>query len=310
MYTMNYEIEAGKHSADKDHRVMTWGTLSVDKTVRAIDGVTFHTYSIALYCDMILDTDFHKWIHTLEHMIAYKKDTGSVRNSLEEVTGWLLSWKVILDISPYKTSPKSFGFRITSMIALEVQMVQELVKLSLDRALEFLKTGVAENPNDYQAIPFARPESCGQYDFHNTQRAIADLEQIQQGRYDIQEQQFHTQDTTAYICDLRFLKPKIANGDSQVMLSPQFSYRISELIETYLPKELSGSIALVWTFGCMTGMYLCISSPIGDTTDIAHIHATIIQILLTHIERSTLTHTEQIQFDTLLRNYDMYGTKM
>jgi len=304
----NYSIESWKHSADKDHTTMTGGTLTIDKTVRCGSGVAFYTYNIPMY-RWSFDIDFHKWVHAAEHMIAYKKDTGSVRNSLEEVTGWEVNWKVILDISPYKTSNETFWFRITSMIPLKVDQVQKLMWISIKRAIIFLESWKIENEDDYQWIPFARPISCGQYDFHDKFRAIHDLSQIDIENLEIIENTIYSNHTTAYVCDLRFLKPKIQWWDDMIMFSPDFSYRISLLIERKLPNKIPWSIALVWTFGCMTGMYLCISSNIWDETDISVIHATILEIIRENIDTNTLNWAERIQLETLLKNYDTHNLK-
>lgn len=306
---MNYTINAGEHSANKDHTTMTGGTLSVDKTVKCKDWVTFYTYSIPFYSEWSFDTEFHKWVHAAEHMIAYKKDTGSVRNSLEEVSEGALSWKVILDISPYRTSVSTFGFRLTSMVPLGKEHVNDLIKISVERAIRFLEDWDIENPDDFQWIPFARPVSCGQYDFHNKQRAISDLKSINLDTLIIEEKVIHSQHPTAYVCDLRFLKPKTQWSNDMIMFSPEFSYKVSQLIETELPQKLHNSIALVWTFWCMTWMYLCISSQLGDESDISHIHATIISILKEKIDINSLENSEKNQYKTLIENYEKFSKK-
>ncbi len=305
---MSYSIEAWKHSADKDHTTMNWGTLSVDKKVVDSDGVHFYTYSIPMYFGKF-DERFHKWVHTAEHLLAYKQDTGSVRNSLEEVSNWTISWKVILDISPYKTWDNTFGFRITSMVPLSVHLVQDFTSLSIQRAVYFLENWKAESPDDFEWIPFARAISCGQFNFHDRQKAISDLKYIDTAKLHIQESEFSTDDKNAYVCDLRFLKPKVSVDDWLIMFSPDFSYKISHIIETKLPEKLIGSIVLVWTFGCMTGMYLCVSSEKGDESDIAYIHSKIIEILKEEIDISKLSEAEKIQFTQLLENYNTYWVK-
>ena len=304
---MNYSIIEWQHSADKDHTNMTGWTLTVDKKVQCDEGITFYTYNISLYKDMLFDENFHRWIHSAEHLLAYKKDTGSVRNSLEEVTAWELQWKVILDISPYQTGKETFGFRITSMVPLKIDQLQELFKLSTQRAIDFLENAEIENKNDFQWIPFARSISCWQYDFHDKQRAVSDLKSIDLHNLTVTQNTSTTNHTTAYVCDLRFLKPKLDGRDDMIMFSPDFSYQISELIEAKLPEKLGWNIVLVGTFGCMTGMYLCTSSEIWDESDIAHIHALIIEILKENIEINNIWKTEQIQFQTLLENYEKYS---
>lgn len=303
---MTYNIAAWAHSADKNHNTMSWGTLTVDKTITDTNGVTFYTYEVPFYVWWTFDKEFHKWLHSAEHLVAYKKDTGSVRDSLEQVTNNRLDWKVILDISPYRTSKNSFWFRITSMVPLEIEEVQEVTKISVRKAKEFLEEWKIEHPDDYQWIPFARSISCWQYDFHNKQRAIADLKAVDLENLNIVWKETNTQHKTAYVCDLRFLKPKLDSKHDMVMFSPDFSYKISELIEKHLPEKLNGSIALVGTFGCMTGMYICISSEIWDESDIAHIHASIIKILKEKIDINSLLEEEKSQLETLLKNYRNY----
>jgi len=299
---MNYSIEVWLHSADKDHRIMTWWTLTVDKTVRCESWVTFYTYSIPMY-SWVFDENFHKWIHCAEHLIAYKKDTGSVRDSLEEVTRWETDGKVILDISPYKTSVDTFWFRITSMVPLPVEQVRELLEISISRAIDFLEAWEVEDKEDFQWIPFARDIACWQFDFHDKQRAINDLKKVQVEDLEIQEREIASKQKTAYVCDLRFLKPKIKWSEWMVMFSPDFSYRLSLLIEKKLPNKLPGSIVLVGTFGCMTGMYLCVSSEIWDHIDIQYIHWAIIEVIQENIQKDTLDWPERIQLETLLKNY-------
>lgn len=304
---MNYSIIEWQHSADKDHNTMTGWTLSVDKIVQSPDWITFYTYSIPMFQAENFDDSFHRWVHTAEHLLAYKKDTGSVRNSLEEVTAWEIQWKVILDISPYRSSKNAFGFRITSMVALDITQVKQLVKISIERAISFLEGDEIEDQSDFQWIPFARSKSCGQYDFHDKQRAITDLKSVSIEDLEINNVDLKTPHTTAYVCDLRFLKPKLEGEDDMVMFSPNFSYYISELIEKELPLKLSNSVVLVGTFWCMTGMYLCVSSENGDKQDIPHIHKSIIEILEENIDAESLWEKERIQFQTLIENYKKYS---
>ena len=306
---MPYSIEFWDHSADKDHRKMKGWTLLVDKTIDDDTWVTFHTYSMAFYTEGEFDIDFHKGVHAAEHMIAYKKDTWSVRDSLTEVTHGKIDWKVILDISPYKTWANTFGFRITSMIPLEVETVRELTKISVQRAISFLESWEIEDPEDFQWIPFARPISCGQYDFHDKEKAIKDLKSVDIDNLEIAADTKEAEHTTAYVCDLRFLKPKIEWGDDMIMFSPDFSYRISELIEKRLPEILPWSITIVGTFWCMTWMYLCISSALWDKSDIPTIHKAIIDLIRSDIHSLALDGKERLQLETLLENYENFWVK-
>lgn len=304
---MTYTIKVWKHSADKDHTQMTWGTLKLDKTVTNSQGITFYIYWIPMY-EWEFNTIFHKWIHTAEHLLAYKQDTWSVRNSLEEVSNWKKDGKVILDISPYQINNTTFGFRITSMIQLWTQEIWKLMNLSITRAIAYLEKWEPEDIQDYEWIPFARARSCGQFDFHNKQKAISDLKSSLNLKWEVIEEKIITKHTTAYVCDLRFLKPKIYTNDESIMFSPSFSYKISQLIEKYLPLKIPWTLSIVWTFGCMTWMYLCVSSELWDETDLPKLHAAIIQILKEYLNIHSLDIQETIQFQKILENYQSYWT--
>jgi S-ribosylhomocysteine lyase LuxS involved in autoinducer biosynthesis len=152
----------------------------------------------------------------------------------------------LLDISPFRNTDETFGFRVTSLEKLDIPTLQSAVKLSLKRALEYLKQN--------NSVPFAEAKKCGQYDFHDITRAQELLSLISLP-ISISENKLSTPHHFAYVCDLRFLKPKLAGRDDMVMFSPDFSYTLSELIERELPKKLPDSLVIVGTFGCMTGMY-------------------------------------------------------
>lgn len=42
----------------------------------------------------------------------------------------------------------------------------------------------------------------------------------------------------AFVGDLRFMKPKTDEADDRITLDPKFSYYLSQLIETELPKKM------------------------------------------------------------------------
>lgn len=80
-------INAGLHSKDKDHTVMTGGTLTADKHIDGgSDTLTVHTYALRLF-SRPGDAEYHAFhagMHTNEHLLAYAPDTGSLRASLSQ----------------------------------------------------------------------------------------------------------------------------------------------------------------------------------------------------------------------------------
>ena len=292
---MTYSLQLWPHSAEKDHQVMTGGTLTVDKKVTSSDsGIELYTYTLPLFGGEKSDTSFHRALHSIEHLIAYTKDSGSLRSSLQEISSGTIEGKTILDVSPFRNAQGDFGFRITSLQKLDVSLLQDALKISVQRALAYLQ--------EHHSVPFAEVKKCGQYDFHDVSRAQDLLEWVSPP-LSLSQQNFSTPHRFAYVCDLRFLKPKLEGRDDMVMFNPDFSYRISELIEQYLPQKLPDSLVIVGTFGCMTGMYLCVSSEHGDEKDIVSIHAAIIEVLQEHIDISQLREEEKLQYQTLLENY-------
>lgn len=77
------------------------------------------------------------------------------------------------------------------------------------------------------------------------------------------------------------------------------------MIEQELPKKIPGTAVVVGTFGCMTGMYLCVSC-VDPKTDIMIIHRYIMEILET-IPTENFTHIHSTQREQILKNYKEYG---
>ena len=98
------------------------------------------------------------------------------------------------------------------------------------------------------------------------------------------------------------LKPKLENRDDMVMFDPWVSYTLSEIIEQKLPALLGKSAVIVGTFGCMTGMYLCVSAQHGDEAEVHQIHAAIMQII-SEIDTSTWNESQKAQVRLVLENY-------
>jgi hypothetical protein len=42
-------IKAGLHSSEKDHKVMTGGTLTIDKEIASTESLKIHTYALHLF---------------------------------------------------------------------------------------------------------------------------------------------------------------------------------------------------------------------------------------------------------------------
>jgi S-ribosylhomocysteine lyase LuxS involved in autoinducer biosynthesis len=80
-------IKAGLHSSEKDHKVMTGGTLTIDKEIASTETLKIHTYALHLFGEPSSEeySDFHAGMHTNEHLLAYTPDTGSLRASLAEL---------------------------------------------------------------------------------------------------------------------------------------------------------------------------------------------------------------------------------
>lgn len=114
-----------------------------------------------------------------------------------------------------------------------------------------------------------------------------------------------TEHRKAVVCDLRLLKPKTEETDTRITLDPKFSYHLSQMIETELPKKIPGTAVVVGTFGCMTGSYLCVSC-VHPEKDIKVIHKNIMDIL-TDIKTETLPKNHREELETILENYKAYG---
>lgn len=104
------------------------------------------------------------------------------------------------------------------------------------------------------------------------------------------------------VCDLRMLKPKLENRDDMLMFDPWVSYTLSEIIEQKLPAILGRPTVIVGTFGCMTGMYLCVSAQDGDEAEVHQIHAAIMNII-SEIDTSSWSESQQAQVALVLENY-------
>ena len=229
---MNFELKTGPHSSEKDHCEMTWGTLKVDKEVHFEGDVLVHTFALELFPNISDDIDFHKGMHTNEHLLAYSKETGSVRASIEEVDP-NFQWKWILDVSPYRFPNGSYGFRVTSLQDISDEVLQQTFALSLQKAITYTQE-MLEGRGDIEwflGVPFALAAQCGQYNFHSPQAAQRALQWVPEAQ-EIRIVRKSIQDNVSklLVCDLRMLKPKLENRDDMVMFDPWVSYTLSEII--------------------------------------------------------------------------------
>jgi|GEM_PF-1156155 len=132
-------INAGLHSSQKDHTVMTGGTLTADKHIDSETPLQIHTYALPLFSapsEAEYD-DFHAGMHTNEHLLAYTPDTGSLRASLAELIPGL-DTKMILDVSPFEFENGSYGFRITSLIELDADTLRRATRASVEKAIAYI----------------------------------------------------------------------------------------------------------------------------------------------------------------------------
>ena len=307
---MTYTINAGLHSSEKDHTVMTGGTLTIDKYIESDSPMNIYTYALHLFgAPTTIDYQhFHAGMHTNEHLLAYTPDTGSLRASLKNLLPDL-DTKMILDVSPYEFEDGTYGFRITSLVELDETTLTEATKASIDTAINYLdavKAGHGD-PRGFRDIPFATPEQCGQFTYHHPEKAQEILKMVNRNTLNIQANTQTTEHQKAVVCDLRLLKPKTDEADTRITLDPKFSYFLSQTIEHELPKKMPGTAVVVGTFGCMTGTYLCVSC-VDPESDITVIHRNIMEIL-GEIDQESITPDHREQLKTILENFEKYGKK-
>ena len=302
---MTFTIKLWLHSSEKDHTIMTWGTLKIDKEVTFQDNATVYIYTVQLFSSNDFDTDvFHKWIHVIEHLLAYSKDTWSVRSSISELLEDF-DEKWILDVSPCAISDWVYGFKITSLVPILTEQLYQALTLSLKNATLYLESSHESSSGyiSYQNIPFATPGQCWQYNYHCRDTAVKLLKNhILNSQSQITEKIISDDTQKILVCDLRLLKPKLEGRDDMIMFSPNISYMISHAIEKKLPEIIETDIVVVWTFWCMTGMYLCVSAHQWDQSEVNNILANIMNIIL-EIDMSNFSENEKIQIKEVLLYY-------
>lgn len=124
----------------------------------------------------------------------------------------------------------------------------------------------------------------------------------------IESDTHYTNHQKAAVCDLRLLKPKTDETDNRITLDPKFSYYLSQKIERELPEKMVGTMAIVGTFGCMTGVYLCVSYLNDEEEDIPHVHEKIMEILR-DTDKENLPDNHREELKTILENYEKFGIK-
>lgn len=262
---MSVSVELiAQHSGDKDHLVMTGGTLSADKAART-DGAAplrldYAFFPVATFDPRQPDAAARRLfsgIHSLEHALA-SPEGGDLRARIGERAGGESIGKQLIDMSPYipglldadGKSKLTIGFRstfVTDGETIALKLLTDAYADSLRRIREHFTRG--------GAVPFATPESCGQYDMHSAQAAIELIDGIDPSA-PVRESSTDTGTSELYVCDLRLVKPRLPEAFEQRVLDVLGGHLISQRIE--------GSAALsAGNFGCSTGEYLVAANPAG-----------------------------------------------
>lgn len=247
-----FTIEQFATSAAKNHELLTGGTLSVDKIYRMEEErpVTLCT-SFLEVTESLEEEEVHRGMHSLEHALAYSKQTGSIRSTLQLVSSGAIDGKQLLDCSPY-IYEGALGFRLTLLEDVDKEALQEAVSQGLLQAKNYLTA----NPP-----PFSTARECGQYNFHSAETAVALIQEaLKRGTHIIALERFQGSATVQrlYVADLRLVKPRPLNDFEHRTLSPLGSHVLSQKVETALRK--ASYVAVLGTFGCMTGMYLLVGA--------------------------------------------------
>lgn len=298
------QLKIWPHPSEKDHTIMTGWTLKIDKVAIGTEPLHIYTYTVNLFPNADESDDFFKSVHSTEHMLAYSRESGSVRSSMEEVVPWF-DGKSIIDISPYKFDTWNYGFRITSTQRIDTDDIKKALKQSIANAIEFTKTDGILGCHD--GVPFASEKECWQYDFHTKSWAQKLLLGIAES-FEVTEKILTTPHYEMTIWDLRLLKPKRIWQENPVMLTPRLSFRISNTVEKKLPVVSPGTLTIAGTFWCMTGMYLWVSSESINDESLMKIHSEIMEIIK-NMERWDLQENEKIQIQTVLENYEKFWFK-
>lgn len=257
-----------QHSGDKDHLAMTGGTLSADKAART-DAATplrldYAFFPVATFVPGRSDEALRRLfsgIHSLEHALA-SPEGGDLRARIAERATDESVGKRLIDMSPYipglldadGESELTIGFRstfVTDGEGIPLDLLTDAYADALRRIRDHFARG--------GAVPFATPESCGQYDLHSAEAAIELIDAIDQSA-PVLESSTDAGATELYVCDLRLVKPRLPEALEQRVLDVPAGHLISQAIE--------GSAALsAGNFGCSTGEYLVVANPDGLDRD-------------------------------------------
>jgi S-ribosylhomocysteine lyase LuxS involved in autoinducer biosynthesis len=258
----NPEIAAHQavFSSNVDHTKMTGGTFEVRKRLEVVNSpeALMNIYIVKLPFNMATSTEeTHKGMHTLEHGLVY---AGGVRKKVSQLKNNPIDYNAFVDISPY-VDPKdgSLGFRILSLATINPQHLLKIIRNAFEDYKVHLKRG--------HVIPFASPEECGQFEFHDRNMA---MQMIDQSRNKIAIQKKTPLPFSKHVAvgDLRLLKPQLsANPSNQIFLTPDASYTIAQTLETQFGaswQQLGYGDApqiLIGNYGCMTGEYPVVEAP-------------------------------------------------
>lgn len=296
-------------SGSKDHVAMTGGTLSADKRVVAQQPITLQReyFPLAGFGPSLAPDELARLaagVHSIEHSLA-SPEGGDLRARLAERAAEAQQAKVqqiqgngggsapgkadaaigsrLIDTSPYvhglateysaglANGPDvepTIGFRstfVTEGVGLADSVLRRAYHDALERAGELFRGGAA--------VPFAAPESCGQYDLHSAEAAVELIERWLAsptgglaGAAGSRRSATGVGAREVYVCDLRLVKPRLADRFDQRLLDVPASHYIAQAIEAAawrsMPGGNPGSIS-AGTFGCSTGAYLIVANPAG-----------------------------------------------
>lgn len=272
-----------QHSGDKDHLAMTGGTLSPDKVARTdrdaplrLDYVFFPVASFDPGQPPDAARRLFSGIHSLEHALA-SPEGGDLRARIAERAADPAIGKQLIDMSPYipglldadGTSRLTIGFRstfVTDGESLPLPVLADAYTDSLRRIREHFAGG--------GAVPFATPESCGQYDMHSAEAAIELIDHADASAA-VKESTAETHARVLYVCDLRLVKPRLPEAFEQRVLDVLGGHLISQAVE-------QSAATSAGNFGCSTGEYLVVADPDNVVRDalLAGAHTAIAETLV------------------------------
>lgn len=279
-------IIAGPDSAHRHHTEMSGGTLTEIKSLFSQEGISVSQYFLPLITSpgsAMAIPNFDAGIHALEHMFAFSAETGSFRVQVVKQMGNAMLGKCIVDVSPYRLSDGVYGFRVSSAIPYDENMLLNAYKASLGVAKDYIRRG--------NKAPFSTPDECGQYDLHDENAALQIInsaeEGIAHGATVVNMTCINpTVTQSMFVADLRLARPKAEGDHQQRTLVPNASYAISQMLESMTYLGLSdgepGDI-LFGTYGCMTGDYVIVAN---RPLDQVHVAITRALLSLTQLKQS------------------------